>query len=336
MAKKVFFLVFLSILFSGFVHFLTSSIQAQVQTPITISASAAPTPVATPVDEENFLPLPEIESPISESTREATLAATIVDPSAKQSIQEKKDQDITEVTSTKSDLLAAYLLEKPLKNPSWYNFLQIAIRKAVNRGLPSNILVLLLLFPLVATIIAFSRHVIGLRGFGVYTPAVLSVVFVSTGIPIGLIIFLLIVIASILLHKLFRRFNLAHLPKTALTLWGICVIIIGFLLVMAYFRVETFYALTIFPLLILVSLSENFTSTQLMSSAKEAAKLTLETLLLAVIGTFIIGNNNIQKLTIINPELVLLVSLVANILIGRYTGLRLLELIRFQSLIHKK
>lgn len=275
------------------------------------------------------------EPPSAQATLEASLAATMVDPGAKQSIQEKKDKDITEVTSSKSDMLATYLLERPLQNPSWYNLLQVAIRKAVNRGLPSNILVLLLLFPLVATIIAFSRHVIGLRGFGIYTPAVLSVVFVSTGIPIGLTIFLIIVISSIILHKLFKKFNLAHLPKSSLTLWGVCVVIIGFLILMAYFRVEAFYALTIFPLLILVSLSENFTSTQLMSSTREAAMLTLETLLLAMIATFIIGNESIQKFTILNPELVLLFSLVVNILIGRYTGLRLLEIIRFQNLIKK-
>lgn len=270
------------------------------------------------------------------SALEASVAATIVDPVAKQNLQEKKDQDITEVTGSKSDLLASYLLEQPLENSSWYNFFQVAIRKAVNRGLPSNLLVLLLLFPLVATIIAFSRHVIGLRGFGIYTPAVLSVVFVSTGIPIGIIVFLLIIIASIFLHKIYKRFNLAHLPKSALILWGVCLVMICFLILMAYFRLEVFYSLTIFPLLILVSLSENFTSTQLASTTKEAAKLTLETLILAIIGAFIIGSDSIQKFTILNPELVLIFSLIANILIGRYTGLRLLELMRFKNILEKK
>lgn len=304
--------------------------------PVFTTIQAATTPVTSPIATTGPNELIDLDIQTqAQSTAEATLAASLVDPVAKQTIQEKKDQDITEVTSTKNDMLASYLLEKPLENPNWYNTLQLAIRKAVNRGLPSNILVLLLLFPLVATIIAFSRHIIGLRGFGIYTPAVLSVVFVSTGIPLGLTVFLLIVIASILLHKLFKRFNIAHLPKTALTLWGVCVIIIAFLILMAYFKIQAFYALTIFPLLILVSLSENFTSTQLMSSTREAFVLTLETLILAVCATFIIGNEGIQKFTIINPELVLLFSLVANILIGRYTGLRLIELVRFKNLIKK-
>ncbi len=268
-------------------------------------------------------------------TAEASLSA-LVDPAAKQTLQEKKDKDITEVTGTKSDLLASYLLGQPLDNPSWYHFFQVAIRKAVNRGLPSTLLVLLLLFPLVATIIAFSRHVIGLRGFGIYTPAVLSVVLVSTGIPIGIAIFLVIIISSIVLRKILKKLNLAHLPKSALILWGVCATVIAFLILMAYFRFEMFYSLTIFPLLILVSLSENFTSTQLVSNTKEAIKLTFETLILAMIATLIIGNEGIQKFTIINPEVVLLVPLIANILIGRYTGLRFLEMLRFKDILNKK
>lgn len=306
-----------------------------VQPVLTLAATATSTNSSVSSLDSNFAQITNLITNDLPSTAEATLAANLVDPVAKQTIQEKKDQDITEVTSTKNDMLASYLLEKPLDHPNWYNTLQLAIRKAVNRGIPSNILVLLLLFPLVATIIAFSRHIIGLRGFGIYTPAVLSVVFVSTGIPLGLTVFLLIVVSSILLHKLFKRFNIAHLPKTALTLWGVCAIIIAFLIIMAYFKIQAFYALTIFPLLILVSLSENFTSTQLMSSTREAFALTLETLILAICATFIIGNENIQKFTILNPELVLLFSLVANILIGRYTGLRLIELIRFKNLIKK-
>ncbi len=276
------------------------------------------------------------EASLTEATVEATLAATIVDPAAKQSIEEKKNADITEVTSVKNDILASYLLEQPREDLHWYNFLRQAITTAVNRGLPSNIIVLLLLFPLVATIIAFSRHVIGLRGYGIYTPAVLSVVFVSTGFSLGLVMFLLIITVSLILHRLFRKVKISYLPKTALIMWGVSALIIAFLLLMAYWRVEAFYALTIFPLLILVSLAENFTSTKAMSSTRAAVILTLETLFLAIMASLIIGNTWIQMFTILNPELVLLFSLVANILIGRYTGLRLLELFRFRDLIKKK
>ncbi len=265
----------------------------------------------------------------------ATSSATFVDPIVKQSIQEKRSQDLTEVTGSKTDALTTVLLEKNIGTPNLFNFLQVSIRQAVNRGLPTNLIVLLILFPLVASLIAFSRHVLGLRGFGIYTPAVLSVALVSTGIKLGISVFLVIVIASIILQKLMKKINLAHLPKSSLVLWGVCTSMIAFLIAMAYFKMTNFFSLTIFPLLILISLSENFTSTQLFSTTKEAAKLTIETLFLGIIAALIIGNEALQKFVILNPEMSLLMTFGLNWLIGRYNGLRLMELIRFKDLIKK-
>ena len=47
-----------------------------------------------------------------------------------------------------------------------------------------------MLFPFIAAIIAGLRHIVGIRGFGIFLPAVLSVVFVSTGTTAGLVLFL--------------------------------------------------------------------------------------------------------------------------------------------------
>ena len=51
-----------------------------------------------------------------------------------------------------------------------------------------------------AALIAAARHLIGIRGFGIFLPAALSVSFVATGPIVGIIIFLLIVF-SILTAK---------------------------------------------------------------------------------------------------------------------------------------
>lgn len=279
-----------------------------------------------------------LHPPLPEATREAqaTMSATLVMQEARQIIQERKDQDVTETTGGKTDQLAMHLLEQPEKPLSLGNFLQYFIRGAVSRGLPSNLIVLLILFPLVSCVIAFSRHVVGLRGFGIYTPAVLSVALVSTGIPIGIICFVMIVFVSVLLQKLLKKVNLAHLPKTSLILWGVCLSVIVFLISMSYLGAKSFFTLSIFPLLTLISLSENFTSTQLISSTKEAVRLTVETLILAVIAALIIGSNSVQRFVIINPGLTLILTLVIDMLIGRYNGLRLMELFRFQMLIKKE
>ena len=277
---------------------------------------------------------PEITPP-RQSTSAATISATIVNPDARAVIQEKKDQDVTETTGGKTDALASHLLEQPTKPLSWHNFLQTWVRQAVSNGLPSNLVVLLILFPIVASVIAFSRHVVGLRGFGIYTPAVLSIALVSTGIPLGIAIFVLIVFVTVLLQKLLKKTNLAHLPKTAIILWGVCLCMVLVLIGTAYLDIKTFFSLSIFPLLILISLSENFTSTQSFSSTKEAIRLTSETLVLAIISALIIDNSLVQQFVIINPEIALLLTLIVDVLIGRYNGLRLMELVRFQQLVKK-
>lgn len=286
-------------------------------------------------EEELVAPL---TPPAAEATPEAVASASalLVDPEVKQIIQERKDQDVTETTGGKTDELAQHLLSQPAKELSWNNFLQTVIRGAVNRGLPSNLVVLLILFPLVSSVIAFSRHVVGLRGFGIYTPAVLSVALVSTGIPVGILMFVIIVAVSIFWQKGLKKINLAHLPKTALILWGVCVSVIAFLIVMAYGGVKSFFSLSIFPLLTLISLSENFTSTQLISSMKEAIRLTVETLILAIISALIIQNGAVQRFVIVYPGVALLLTLIVDVLIGRYSGLRLLELSRFKTLIKKE
>ncbi len=286
--------------------------------------------------------LEELVAPLTPPEMEATpeaaasASALLVDPEVKQIIQERKDQDVTETTGGKTDELAQHLLSQPAKALSWNNFVQTVIRGAVNRGLPSNLVVLLILFPLVSSVIAFSRHVVGLRGFGIYTPAVLSVALVSTGIPVGILMFVIIVAVSIFWQKGLKKINLAHLPKTALILWGVCVSVIIFLIAMAYGGVKSFFSLSIFPLLTLISLSENFTSTQLISSMKEAIRLTVETLILAIISALIIQNGAVQRFVIVYPGVALLLTLIVDVLIGRYSGLRLLELSRFKTLIKKE
>jgi hypothetical protein len=104
------------------------------------------------------------------STDSATLTATpdaaLATPSAEiiEKIQQNKDQDITETSGKQQDKLAAYLDQNPASPLSWNNVLEHAIRHAIRNGVPASTLVLVLLFPLIASIIAASRHVIGLRG----------------------------------------------------------------------------------------------------------------------------------------------------------------------------
>ena len=89
------------------------------------------------------------------------------------------------------------LLESQVVGSVWpFNPLKHAIRAAVGIGVPANTITLLLLLPAVAAIIAAARHLIGLRGFGIFLPAALAVAFVATGPILGIGLFLVIVTVS--------------------------------------------------------------------------------------------------------------------------------------------
>ena len=153
-----------------------------------------------PASAQTIIPLLEEEIVIDATeSGEATPEATLASPSAEtvQKIQEKKDQDITETEGEQKSKLVRYLEENPLKNKNITNLLQQAIRNAVTEGVPPNVIVLVLLFPLVSSFIAASRHIIGLRGFGIYIPAVLSIALVSTGVVEGIALFLAIVLVAL-------------------------------------------------------------------------------------------------------------------------------------------
>lgn len=251
-------------------------------------------------------------------------------------IQEKKDQDITETGGKQKSKLAAYLDENPIGGLSWHNPLQHAIRQAIANGLPANIIVLLMLFPLIASIIAFGRHIVGLKGFGVYIPAVLSVAFVSTGIIVGILIFFAVLLAATIARRVVKRLRLPLLPRTAMLLWVVTFLILVLLMVASWVNISALLSVSIFPLLIIMLLTENFMSTQLFNSQKEALSITFETLLVAVLCALLINLEGVQQFVLRFPEISIITVAGLNMLIGRYTGLRFLERVRFESIIEEE
>lgn len=287
----------------------------------------------------------QVVDELSSASADATLSATLsaqasgsatASQTASLLIQEKKDNDITETGGKQKDELIALLDQNPIRELTVFNFMQKAIRNAVEQGVPANTIVLLLIFPIISFFIAFSRHVIGLRGFGVYTPAVLAVAFVSTGIINGVILFLIVLLTTLLARKVMKPLRLQYLPRTAMMMWAVSIGIMLFLLVCGFLGLSIFYTLNIFTILIVMLLSENFMETQLLSSQSEAVRLTIETIFLAIISSFLIGSRTIQEAVILNPELTLLIVAILNIIVGKYNGLRLFEYIRFNSIIEQK
>ncbi len=291
------------------------------------AASASPSPATDAT----------LSAEVATQSGEASLSAQLASISAQleQRIQEKQDKDITQSTAPQKSKLAAWLDENPIGPLSWHNFLQHPIREAINRGLPANIVVLVLLFPVIAAFISFTRHIIGMKGFGIYIPAVLSVAFVSTGIINGIVLFMITLLAALTARQILKRLKLHYLPRTALLLWGVSIVVLLALISSVYLPGNFIAGISIFPLLIIMLLTENFMESQLTSSQSATLQLTFETLITAVLCSIVVGSEFVQKGVILQPELTLLGVAAINIVVGRYTGLRLLEWLRFKSIIEE-
>ena len=244
--------------------------------------------------------------------------------------------DLTEKTKETLGPLEA-LLEAQKPGSVWpFNPIKYAIRGAVEAGVPANTIVLLLLLPVVAAIIAAARHMVGLRGFGIFLPAALAVTFVATGPLVGIGLFLAIVTVSVSARMFLRKTNvkLQYLPRMAILLWLVVLAVLGILFAAPIIKAPQLTKVSIFPVLILALLAEDFTRVQLGKSAETAINLTSETLVLALISYIFLTLESLQKFALLNPEILLLAVLAFNFILGKYVGLRLLELWRFRKLVN--
>lgn len=244
----------------------------------------------------------------------------------------EKKENLTEPKQSKSRL-ERVLESKDVGELSITNFLQVAIRRAVEQGVPANTVVLMLLFPLVAAIIAAARHIVGLKGFGIFTPAVISVAFLSTGVGVGVLLFLGIIVVATLGRMIIRKMRLPSLPRLALLLWFVSLGVLGLILASPWLNLDSLMTISIFPILLLVLLAETFIRVQITRSFREAMRQTFQTFVLALLSFLVMSTQALQEWVLLNPEISVIMIAVLNIMIAKYGGLRLLEMWRFRKII---
>jgi hypothetical protein len=211
-----------------------------------------------------------------------------------------------------------------------WNLLSTLVHTMVMHGVSSEMVILLLMLPVILTIITFLKQVIGVTTFGLYTPAVITLSFVALGWKIGLMLLLLIVAAGYLMRAFMARYRLLYVPKIAVILTVISLVLLVVLAVAAIFEI-TLEPDTIFILLIMTTLSEEFMSVKAEQGLRTALTAILETVLVALLCTSIVQWSVFTSLLLAYPEIIVL-TLLVNISLGRWTGLRLSEVVRFREI----
>jgi len=241
--------------------------------------------------------------------------------------------DITQPTVEVKSKLEKVLEENPTGPLTWHNFLRHAVASAVAKDVPVNTVVLILLFPLVVAIVAAARHLIGMRGVGILTPALLSVAFLATGVWSGVILFLVILSVATVARIILKHLKLQYLPRLALLLWIVSGSVFLALWGASIFNVAGVVSVGIFPILILMLLAETFIDIQQGRSGKEARDLILETFLLAILISLLLGWESVQRVVLLYPEIVYFGVGIFDVFMGRYTGLRLSEYLMYRGIV---
>jgi hypothetical protein len=180
----------------------------------------------------------------------------------------------------------------------------------------------------VAFFLVIIRNVIGLETFGTFSPMLLSLAFLTTGLGWGLVVFFIIVGLGAGLRLVLQRLRLHLVSRVAILIAVVAVSMVGLTVLGATLGIGALLHVSIFPMVIMANLIENFTNTQLERGTGEAFRLTLNTLLVATCSYVGIENTGVKPLVLTFPELLLGVIAV-ELLLGRWRGLRLVEYFRF-------
>lgn len=213
-----------------------------------------------------------------------------------------------------------------------FNFMSFLLNYLINKGVSQNTIFLILILPIVATIISFARQIIGVKAFGIYMPSIIALTFIETDIKWGLCILLVILIAGTIIRMLAKKLRILYMPRMAIVLTLVALVIFAMFVLSAYSNRTGLLNISIFPILMMIILSEKFVEVQIEKGNKEAIRLTLETLILAIISYYIVSWESFKILILAYPELILL-TIVLNILFGKFTGLRVVEYFRFRKLL---
>lgn len=197
-------------------------------------------------------------------------------------------------------------------------------------GMSINLLKILLMIPVGALVATFFRNVVGLQTFGTFLPALIAAAAHDTGLVWGLVGFTIVILTIATLRTGLERFHLLHTPKLSAMLAVVVALILGIAVFGVRAGLLDLAHLTLFPIAIMTLTAERFALVLEERGARLAISMYAQTVLVVSVCYAFMSSLFLQTVILTFPELILvLVGL--NLWLGRWMGLRVLELWRFRS-----
>jgi len=189
----------------------------------------------------------------------------------------------------------------------------------------------MLMIPLGVLLILLLRNLGGLQTLGTFTPVLIALAFRETGLGTGISLFILITALGLLLRAYLEHLKLQMLPRLSVVLTFVVLLIAGVSLASHGLGFENGLSVALFPMVILTMSIERLSITWEERGAAFALKAGAGTLLAATGAHLLMSVPALTYFVFTFPACLLaLVGLM--LLLGRYRGYRLSELLRFKAL----
>jgi hypothetical protein len=188
---------------------------------------------------------------------------------------------------------------------------------------------ILILVPLGALMICVLRNIIGFPTFGIFMPVLMALSFRSTGLIYGIGIFVGVILFGYAVRRHMDRLRLLLVPRMSVLLTLVIACFVVLALVGNKLGIHEFMAVGLLPFVILTMTIERFFVLVEESGSLEAFRTAGGSAAVALLTYQIISWEPLQLTFFVYPELLAAVAAV-QILLGRYTGYRLSEFIRFR------
>lgn len=189
----------------------------------------------------------------------------------------------------------------------------------------------ILLIPVGVLMVVFLRVIVGLKTSGTFMPVLIALAFIQTTLLTGLIGFILIVACGLMIRSYLSQLNLLLISRISAVIIVVIGIIGVFTLLSYKFGLSEGLTITFFPMIILAWTIERMSILWEEEGPKEVVIQGGGSLFVATLAYLAMSASWAQH-WVFNFLGIHLVILALVLLMGQYTGYRLLELRRFKPL----
>ncbi|MFL0810962.1 MAG: inactive transglutaminase family protein [Agarilytica sp.] len=192
----------------------------------------------------------------------------------------------------------------------------------------------ILLIPVGVLVVVFLRVLVGLRTSGTFMPVLIALSFIQTSLITGIVGFILIVGTGLIVRSYLSHLNLLLVARISAVIIFVIILIAGFSVIAYQMGLSEGLKITFFPMVILSWTIERMSILWEEEGPQEVLVQGGGSLIVALITYMMLTNDLLRHLTF-NFLGLQLVFMALVLMLGNYTGYRLLEFRRFRPLSGK-